>query len=89
MLRSSLDFSGVKEFSDHLFWDVDRASVDLVNHGSWLMGRVLEYGKWSDWKLLEKLMGEETMLALLPQLVDVSAKSLAFARARLGAEALR
>ncbi|MFT5905476.1 MAG: hypothetical protein ACI9E1_001074 [Cryomorphaceae bacterium] len=34
-------------FSDHIFWDVDRGSVELLQNAGWLTQRVLEKGYWS------------------------------------------
>ncbi len=39
-----------KDFSPHLFWDVDVESLDLEQHKLYLIRRVMEYGKLNDWQ---------------------------------------
>ena len=39
--------------SDHLFWDVDRSSIEPERHAPWLVKRVLEYGRWNDWQVVK------------------------------------
>lgn len=43
-----------KDFSPHLFWDVDVEKLDLEKHKKFFILRVLEYGKHNDWGLLKK-----------------------------------
>ena len=42
-----------KDFSPHLFWDVDMETLDLEKHKSYIIRRVMEYGKLNDWNLLK------------------------------------
>jgi hypothetical protein len=42
-----------KDFSPHLFWDVDVESLDMDKHKLYLIRRVMEYGKLNDWQLLK------------------------------------
>lgn len=42
-----------KDFSPHLFWDVDVETLDLEKHKKYIIIRVLEYGKHHDWILLK------------------------------------
>ncbi|MBR1720636.1 MAG: hypothetical protein IJ726_09580, partial [Phocaeicola sp.] len=42
----------IQGFSDYIFWDVDRQSIDPVVHAPYIVQRVLEYGQYSDWKHL-------------------------------------
>ena len=44
--------SPMPPLSEHLFWDVDRSSIDLERHVRWLVKRVLEYGRWRDWQTI-------------------------------------
>jgi hypothetical protein len=56
----------VPSLSDHLFWDVDRATIDPDRHASWLVKRVLEQGRWRDWQALVSHYGK-------PRLEEIAA----------------
>lgn len=77
--------------SDHLFWDVDRASVDPGEHAAWLVRRVLEYGRWSDWLVLASHYGKPGLADVVTGLRDLHPRSQAFCRAwfQLPPEAFR
>ncbi|MCO5248228.1 MAG: hypothetical protein M9887_04680, partial [Chitinophagales bacterium] len=49
----------IKDFSTHLFWDVDIDKFDLEKHKVQLTYKVVEFGQLSDWKNLLLLYGEE------------------------------
>lgn len=42
-----------KDFSPYLFWDVDTQMLDLEKHKTYIIRRVMEYGKMNDWTLLK------------------------------------
>ncbi|MEI7595925.1 MAG: hypothetical protein WCK02_09275 [Bacteroidota bacterium] len=44
-------------FSNHLFWDIDREKIDLERNAKWLIGRVLDYGLLIDWVIIRKYYG--------------------------------
>lgn len=54
-----------KRFSDYIFWDVERDSIDFQAHAPFVIQRVLEYGQMRDWTALLDIYG-------LPKIVDVS-----------------
>ena len=64
--------------SDHLFWDVDRATVDPEQHGVWLAQRVLEYGRWSDWQALVSYYGKPALAELAKSIRSLQPKAFAF-----------
>jgi hypothetical protein len=68
----------MESFSDHLFWDVDRSSVDLPKNAVWLTQRVLEKGYWSDWKYLVSLLGKEEIIESVKQMRSLENKALSF-----------
>ena len=45
------------QFSEHLFWDINILDLDMNRHKSYVLGRVLEFGKLNDWKLIRKYYG--------------------------------
>lgn len=64
----------IEQFSEHLFWDVDKATVDIHVNKRWLIVRVLEYGSFKDWKALlavyslpEIVKSAQTVRSLDPQ----------------------
>lgn len=45
------------DFSEHLFWDVDRNLLDFEKSKRWIIARVLEYGLMKDWIMLTEVYG--------------------------------
>jgi hypothetical protein len=45
------------DFSDHLFWDVDKTQLDIDLSAAFVIERVLEYGLMKDWNLLKSYYG--------------------------------
>lgn len=41
----------VTDLSKHLFWDVDMASIDIIEDDQFIISRILENGVLSDWKI--------------------------------------
>lgn len=81
----------MNELSDHLFWDVDRATIDPDRHSAWLVRRVLEYGRWKDWQVLVRRYGKPELARLSTGLRTLDPKAFAFCRAwfQLPAESFR
>ena len=42
----------ITSFSRNLFWDVDPSTINLESNSRYIIQRVLEYGRYSDWKLI-------------------------------------
>lgn len=68
----------IKNFSQHLFWDVDLATFDLEKHYVHMIQKVLEYGKMSDWNLLKSLYGLDKIKEVSLNLRSVDAVTLSF-----------
>lgn len=49
----------IKQFSTHLFWDVDKDQLDPERSSSYIIKKVLEYGLFEDWLLIKKYYGIE------------------------------
>lgn len=69
------------QLSDHLFWDVDRESIDPERHAPWLVKRVLEYGRWRDWQVLVACFGKPRLAEIATSLRSLDPKALAFCEA--------
>lgn len=67
--------------SPHLFWDVDRDSLDPATHGAWLTKRVLEHGRWDDWQALPSFYGKAELAELVTGLRTLEPRAFAFCRA--------
>ncbi len=47
------NFTQINRFSDYLFWDVNKASINMVTHRAFIIRRVFELGTLDD--LIESL----------------------------------
>lgn len=74
------------ELSPHLFWDTDPSRMDPEQHAPWLVKRVLEYGRWSDWQALLGTYGRERLAKIAAKIRTLEPKSAAFARAYFSPE---
>ena len=68
----------IQRFSDQLFWDVDRVSVDMETHAPFVVRRVLEYGNLEDWNLLLSFFGKESVVEVCKRLRSLEPRALAF-----------
>ncbi|MBS1652586.1 MAG: hypothetical protein JSU07_11320 [Bacteroidetes bacterium] len=64
--------------SPHLFWDVNKETLDWSKQAALIIKRVLEYGLWNDWKIICKqysvlFIAEQTM-----NFRDIEPKALHF-----------
>lgn len=69
------------QLSDHLFWDVDRSSIDPERHAPWLVKRVLEYGRWSDWQTLVANYGKPRLSEIATSIRSLQPRARAFCEA--------
>jgi hypothetical protein len=72
----------VEELSQHLFWDVDRGTIDPETHVAWLAKRVLERGRWADWKWMESRFGMARLEEVVLNLRSLEPRAFAFCQAR-------
>lgn len=70
----------VPALSPHLFWDTDPDQVDFDRHASWLVKRVLEYGRWRDWQLLVRTYGKARLAEIVPGIRSLDPRAASFAR---------
>lgn len=69
------------QLSDHLFWDVDRSSIDPERHTPWLVKRVLEYGCWRDWQTLVAHYGKPRLAEISTGIRSLQPRALACCQA--------
>jgi hypothetical protein len=65
-------------FSKNLFWDVDVNSLDMEEHKSFIVARVLDYGTWNDWETIKNYYGLEELKNISTQLRSILPESLSF-----------
>ena len=68
----------IKSFSKHLFWDVDRESLDSQKHKKMIVQRVLEYGLLHDWKMLRKCLTIQEIAAISMEMRTLDPRALSF-----------
>ena len=68
----------VNDLSKHLFWDVDRNTLDLNKNFRFILTRVLEYGLINDWTLLYQYFGLEKIASEAKEIRSLDDKSLHF-----------
>lgn len=68
----------IQSFSDYLFWDVDKNSIDLETNASYVVRRVLELGQFSDWTLLVQRYGISRISSIAQNLRTLEPKALSF-----------
>lgn len=68
----------LQSFSPNLFWDADYAQIDLELHAPYIVQRVLEYGQYEDWQLIQTFYGLETITTIAKGLRTLEPKALAF-----------
>jgi len=56
--------SWIEQLSSDLFWDVSREEVDPEKHKRWLIERVVQRGRWEDWKLIKTHYSKQEILGL-------------------------
>lgn len=66
------------KFSEHLFWDIRTGSVDMEKNAPYVVQRVLEYGRLSDWKLLLSYYGLSRIVDIACHLRTLEERALSF-----------
>ncbi len=70
-----------QDFSDYLFWDIDRTKLDLECSKPYIIERVLSHGMLADWFLIKKLYGKEVIKEVVLQLRYLDKYALHFCAA--------
>jgi hypothetical protein len=65
-------------FSENLFWDADPDDLDLDKHKTYVVGRVLDYGKWTDWQIIKNYYGIEEIKNTAKRIRTMFPQSLSF-----------
>ena len=65
-------------FSNHLFWDMDKSKMNLIDSKKQIIYQVVEYGKLDDWNLLRTLYSPEEIIGVVTQLPSLDVVTLSF-----------
>ena len=68
----------IQSFSEYLFWDVDKTSIDLEANAPYVVRRVLELGQFCDWNLLVRRYGISRITSIAQNLRTLDPKALSF-----------
>ena len=68
----------IASFSKNLFWDVDPETIDLEANSRYVIQRVLEYGRYNDWKLILSYYGIQTISDTATSLRSLDPKAVSF-----------
>ena len=68
----------IVQFSQHLFWDVDRSRLDMEKNRDYIIKRVLEYGLINDWRLLQEYYGLDKIAEVSKSFRELDKKALSF-----------
>lgn len=68
----------IDNFSIHLFWDVERNRLDLDKDASYIIKKVLEYGRIEDWKIMKDYYGMSTIIKETKSFRELDKKALSF-----------
>lgn len=70
--------STLDQFSSHLFWDVDRATLNMDLHAGQIIERVMGYGLLNDWRIIYKYYGLKRIAEVCTRLRALDVVSLHF-----------
>ena len=62
-------------FIKRLFWDVDKESVDIEQHCSYIISRIVDYGNPHDVKWMKKTYNDEEIKEVICKRKGLSKKS--------------
>lgn len=68
----------IQKLSPHLFWDVDLNDLHLEKHSDFLIKRILEYGKISDFRLLKNRLGVQEIAEAAKKMRNLDEVTLHF-----------
>ena len=73
-----LDNKIMEKMSGHLFWDVDSSEIDIERNAKFIIKKVLQFGLYSDWKILVQLYGINKITEVAIQLKDLDKRTASF-----------
>lgn len=68
----------INDFSEHLFWDVDKSKLDFEKSKEQIFYQVVEYGMMKDWILLQQLYSKTTLKEIALNIRTLDRVTLSF-----------
>lgn len=68
----------IDRFSPYLFWDVDKSTLDMEAHASYIIKRVLEYGQVQDWNIIKDYYSLPVIVSYARQLRELEPRALTY-----------
>ena len=68
----------ISDYSENLFWDVNFEDIDFEANAPYVVQRVLEYGRFEDWKRILALYGKERIGEIATHLRSLEPTAMAF-----------
>ena len=68
----------IDQLSPYLFWDVDKANLDMDTHRAYIIKRVLEYGQLEDWRLILAHYTQPVIIDVIKNVRDLDPRALAY-----------
>ena len=68
----------ISSFSKNLFWDVEPGTLNLESNSRYIIQRVLEYGRYNDWKLILSHYGIKVISDTVTTLRSLDPKAVSF-----------
>ena len=68
----------LNSFSKHLFWDVNITDVDIDKNSKFVISKVLQYGLFSDWKIIAKYYGVNKIATIATSIRELDKKTSSF-----------
>jgi len=65
-------------FSGNLFWDAATKELNMERHASYIIGRVLDYGRWNDWIFICNYYGLDKIKEISMGIKTLFPESLSF-----------
>ena len=70
--------NNLSKFSKHLFWDIDSSELDIKRHARYIISKVIQYGNYSDWKLLVKCYGLNVIISKAQTIRELDKRTATF-----------
>ena len=66
----------IKDFSPHLFWDLNIDKIDVQSHKNLIIRKVLLYGLINDWKMIYKFYGISEISAIAREMKELDERTM-------------
>ncbi len=68
----------ISQLSEHLFWDVNKDTLDAQKNKRLIIQRVLDYGLMQDWQTIKDYYGVDEIAQTATTLKELDPRSLSF-----------